>query len=177
MYSQDYDLNTGVAISQDKMMNAGYFIGGNFIIKTNQNRRYLNNLILGFENSGFQSNTIKYSATSNIADKKIIQETCNCTLEDLGNINYKNIDYKVKYQVIAVSINLGVELEKRWYFMSGITSYNHITILNGNKTSSYREMFIDVGLKYFIKSQNWYFIPTVKYNPYVISFGLGISYK
>lgn len=178
VFSQNYDLNTGVSISQDKVMNPGYFIGGNFIIKTNQNRKYLNNLILGFENSGFQSNNINYSSTTpNSPNMDELKESCNCISNEFDNINSGDINYNIKYRVRGTSINLGVELSNNWYFMSGVTNYKHMTLINGNEVSSYRNMFIDVGLKYFIKNKHWYFIPTIKYNPEVFSFGIGISYQ
>lgn len=172
VFSQNYDLNTGIVVSEDKDMNPGYFIGANFIIKTNQDRKYLNNLIFGFEHSGFMSNEIKYP--HNIQSEQTLNESCNCKSDNLPFDNTK--DYTLKKMVRGVSLNFGVEVYKRWYLITGVTNYQYISLINGEKINEYRTMQIDAGIKYFIRSNKWYFIPTFKFNPETISFGLGVSY-
>lgn len=172
VFSQNYDLNTGIVVNEDKDMNPGYFIGANFVIKTNQNRKYLNNLIFGFEHSAFMSNNMKY--TYNTQTEQTLNDDCNCKSDNLLFGNTK--DYTLKKMVRGVSINLGVEISKRWYIMTGVTNYQHISLINNEKVNEYRTMQIDAGIKYFIKSNKWYFIPTFKFNPEIISFGLGVSY-
>lgn len=176
VFSQNYDLNTGVVINESKEMNPGYFIGANFIIKTNQNRDYLNNLIFGFEHSAFMSNNKTVLISNNINPKSEIIESCNCTGEYFPELNSGDVSYKYKKEVRAVSLNFGVEVFKRFYLMTGVTNFQHITLVDNKKVNEYRTMQIDAGVKYFIKSNDWFFIPTFKFNPEIISFGVGVSY-
>lgn len=170
VFSQNYELNTGVVINENKDMNTGYFIGANFIIKTNQNRQYLNNIIFGFEHSAFMSNNIKYVYSSE-NDTKL--KNCNCNTENLDFGN--NQDFILKKEVRAVSLNFGIEIIKRWYLMTGVTNYQHITLIDNKKVNEYRTMQIDAGLKYFIKIKKSFIVPTFKFNPEIISFGIGYS--
>lgn len=165
VYSQNYELYSGAVISENKEV--GYMIGTNFIIKTNQDRDYLNNLILGFEHSGFISSHFTQKVNAGNPEKL----NCDCN-QDNFNFNNQN---EVKNLTRGVSLTLGVEMTKRWYLLSGITNYQHITKINSQKTSEYRTTYIDAGIKYFIKSKNWFFTPTFKFNPETISFGIGVS--
>mgnify|MGYP003511286566 FL=1 len=167
MYSQNYELYSGAVISEDKDMKMGYMIGANFIIKTNQERQYLNHLLFGAEHSGLMSgNTI-----SNFVSEKTAELNCNC---EQDNLDF-NSQYSIKKMTRGVSLTFGVEIAKRWYLLTGITNYQHITKINNQKTSEYRTTYIDAGIKYFIKSKDWFFTPTFKFNPETISFGIGVS--
>ena len=164
MYSQNYELYTGAVISENKEV--GYMIGANFIIKTNQERDYLNHLILGFEHSGFMSE-------KNVKTKSFNTENVNCNCSEYS-FNFNN-QSSIKNLTRGVSLTLGVEISKRWYLLSGITNYQHITKINNQKTSEYRTTYIDAGIKYFIKSKDWFFTPTFKFNPETISISIGVS--
>ena len=172
VYSQNYELYTGSVISEDKDMHANYMIGANFIIKTNQDRKYLNNLIFGFEHSAFMSSDLNYTHNEN--NEPVLVKDCNC---DIDNIGFKNDkDFILKKEVRAVSLNFGVEIARRWYLMTGVTNYQHITKMDNEKVNEYRTMYIDAGIKYFFKTKHWYFSPMFKFNPETMSFGLGVSY-
>jgi len=169
VYSQNYELYTGSVLSEDKSM--GYLIGVNFIIKTDQKREYLNDLLLGFEHSAYMSGT----KTIGI-DKETVSNDCNCISEDLDFGGEKTI----KKETRAVSLNFGVSVcktcwLKRVYLISGVTNYQHIIVINGNKALEYRTMQIDAGLKYFIKVKNSFVTITSKFNPKTVSFAVGFS--
>ena len=167
MYSQNYELYSGAVISEDKDMEIGYMIGANFIIKTNQERQYLNHLLFGAEHSGLISGNM-ISTFVNENDAKF---DCNCEQDNLD----LNSQYSIKKMTRGVSLIFGVEIAKRWYLLTGITNYQHITKINNQKTSEYRTTYIDAGIKYYIKSKDWFFSPTFKFNPETISFGIGVS--
>ena len=167
MYSQNYELYSGAVISEDKDMEIGYMIGANFIIKTNQERQYLNHLLFGAEHSGLMSGNM----ISNFAAENGTEFNCNCEQNNLGF----NSQYSIKKMTRGVSLIFGVEIAKRWYLLTGITNYQHITKINNQKTSEYRTTYIDAGIKYYIKSKDWFFTPTFKFNPETISFGIGVS--
>lgn len=169
VYSQNYELYTGSVLSEDKSV--GYLIGVNFIIKTDQSREYLNDLLLGFEHSAYMSGN-----KTTILDKETISNDCNCISEDLDFSGQKTI----KRETRAVSLNFGVSIcktcwLKRMYLITGVTNYQHITLIDRNKASEYRTVQIDSGLKYFIKIQNSFITITSKFNPETVSFGLGYS--
>lgn len=170
IYSQNYEVYVGSVISEDKDMHVGYELGANFIIKTNQNRKYLNNLLLGFSHQGFMSNNIQsYIDDNNLS---ITHTDCNCTTETLS---ITNSSYISKKMVRAVTLNIGIEIANRWYLISGVSNLQHINFINNEKINDYRTMQIDAGVKYFIKSNDWYFSPMVKFNPETISFSIGIA--
>lgn len=169
--SQNYEVYTGFVVSEAKVMKPGYLIGANFIIKTNQNRGYLNNLLFGFEHSAFMSDNILYKTSSEVNFDAT--GNCNCDHQYIGLNTNKNLT--LKKEVRAVSINLGVEVVKRWYLITGVTNLQHIELINSEKVNEYRSVQIDAGIKYFIKSNDWYFSPMVKFNPETISFSIGIA--
>lgn len=173
VYAQNYEVYTGAVISEDRDMMVGYELGANFIIKTNQDRKYLNNLLLGFSHQGFMSDNMKYKVLGN--DLTETEVDCNCIAE---NIEFNNSsEYTLKKMVRAVTLNMGVEISNRWYLISGVTNLQHISLINGEKVSEYRTMQINAGVKYFIKTNRWMFSPTIMFNPETISFGVGISYQ
>lgn len=169
VYGQNYELYTGSVLSEDKSV--GYLIGVNFIIKTDQNREYLNDLLLGFEHSAYMSGT-KITGIN----KETVSNGCNCTSEALDFRGEKNI----KKETRAVSLNFGVNIcktcwLKQLYLISGVTNYQHITVINENKASEYRTVQIDAGAKYFWKTKKSFLTTTFKFNPETVSFGLGYS--
>lgn len=168
-YAQNYEVYVGSVLSEDKSV--GYLIGANFIIKTDQNREYLNDLLLGVEYSGYMSGN-----KTNTIDKETVSTDCNCTSEDLDFGGQRMI----KKETRAVSLNFGVNIcktcwLKRMYLITGVTNYQHITLIDGNKASEYRTMQIDSGLKYFIKVKNSFITVTSKFNPETVSFALGFA--
>lgn len=170
VYGQNYELYTGSVISEDKSV--GYLIGGNFIIKTNQNREYLNNLLFGGEHSAYMSGNKILKTEINTESLK----DCNC--EDT-NLNF-GAEKTVKKETRAISLNFGVNVcdtcwLKQLYLLSGVTNYQNITLINNNKESEYRVTHIDFGLKYFLKIDNNFLTLTTKFNPQTMSFALGYS--
>ncbi len=168
--AQNYELGTGIVISEDKDMQPGYTIEANFIVKLDQNRDYLNNLIFGFSHSGFMSNNKYYSSPEHV---NIITSDCNCGSKDLNFDGTYN--FSTKKQTRSVSLTLGVEIARRWYILSGVTSYQHITLLNNDKIVEIRNVEIDAGIKYFIKWNKAFVTPTFRFNPQTITFSLGYS--
>lgn len=169
VYSQNYELYTGSVLSEDKSV--GYLIGLNFIIKTDQKREYLNDLLLGFEHSAYMS-----GIKTIVSNKETVSNDCNCTSENLDFGWQKT----VKKETRAVSLNFGVNIcktcwLKRVYLITGVTNYQHITLIDGNKALEYRITHIDAGVKYFIKVKNNFITITSKFNPETVSFGLGYS--
>ena len=148
--------------------------GFNFIMDMNQrsDRKWANRMLFGMEHSGFHSGNIKMSQN--------IQETnssnnCECESNPLINNNNKN-NYLKKY-TRGVSLNFGIELYKGFYLLTGITNYNHVAKINKKKINQYRTNYIDFGVKYYIKHNNWYFSPTIKFNPEQTSYGIGVSWN
>jgi len=169
VYSQNYELYTGSVLSEDKSV--GYLIGLNFIIKTDQNREYLNDILLGAEHSAYMSGN-----KTTISDKETLSTECNCEADDLKFGREKTL----KTETRAVSLNFGVNIcktcwLKQLYLISGVTNYQHITLIDGNKASEYRTMQIDAGIKYFIKVKNSFVTITSKFNPETVSFAVGFS--
>jgi len=166
VYSQNYELYTGSVLSEDK--NTGYLIGLNFIIKTDQNREYLNDLLLGAEHSNYMSgNRIYKTDTPITAD-------CNCETENLNFGGEKTL----KTETRAVSLNFGVSIcktcwLKQLYLLSGVTNYQNLTFINNSKVSEARVTHIDAGLKYFIKIKKNFITTTFKFNPQTISVAFG----
>lgn len=170
-HSQDYELYSGISVHKDKDIKYGYVAGANFIINTNQNREYFNKLILGFEHSG-------YMGKEGVLEFNNNDDVVNCDTCDTSNIEFTS-DYSSKYKklVRAVSLNLGVELVKNWYLMSGVTNYQNINTIDRVKVSESRVMQINAGIKKFIKINNWIWSPTIMFNPNVTSISIGVSYK
>ena len=170
-HGQDYELYSGISIHKDKDIKYGYVAGANFIINTNQNREYLNKLILGFEHSG-------YMGKEGVLEFNNNNDVVSCDTCDTSNIGFTD-DYSRKYKklVRAVSLNLGVDILSNWYLMSGVTSYQNINTIDKVKVSENRVMQINAGIKKFIKINNWIWSPTIMFNPNVTSFSIGVSYK
>jgi hypothetical protein len=169
-YSQNYEVYTGII--KGKNYNAGGLIGANFIIKTDQHREYLNNLIFGFEHSLFMDDAKTTVITSEVIPDQV--KDCNCTTSPIGQNN--SFNYTQKHVVRGVALNIGVEIKNRWYIMTGVTSYGNTLIINGEKQPTQRYMVINAGLKYFIKTKHWFISPSVNYNPETVSATVGLSY-
>lgn len=173
IYSQQYEIYAGSAINANDQLGNGYMAGFNFIMDTHQgDREWANRILFGIEHSGFYSGTINISNES--SNDVIIKECDECvvTTYNLPN-NKKGL---LKY-TRGVSLNFGVDVYKGLFLTTGVTSYNHYTEINNKVIHNFRTIYIDAGVKYFIKSNRWYFIPTIKYNPEVTSFGLGVSWE
>lgn len=166
--AQNYGVGAGTIIPKDKQMNVGYYIEADFIIKTNQERKYLNNLLLGFSHGGYMSGNI-----SKIGEKEIkTEENCNCTQTD---IEFGQSKYTEKKLVRAIGITFGVETFKRLYITTGITSSKHILKVNNEEINNFYTTHIDAGAKYFWKIKKSFLTTTFKFNPETVSFGLGYS--
>lgn len=169
VFSQNYGLGAGTIIPKDKQMNPGYYIQADFIIKTDQKRDYLNNIILGAEHGGYMSNE------KVISDEKSLEQIktdCNCNTE---NINFAQKEYKQKELVRTVSLLFGAETFKNLYLITGVTSTKNTQKVNNEETSSYYTTHIDFGVKYYIKYRNSFIVPTIKFNPETFSFGVSYS--
>tara|TARA_R110000751_G_scaffold295219_1_gene403355 strand:- start:131 stop:697 length:567 start_codon:yes stop_codon:yes gene_type:complete len=170
IYSQDYELYTGMAVHERNDIKVGYLVGANFIIKTNQGREYFNNVIFGFEHSGYSGAKSSISSTNGINDSD-----CECETSGMNISQEYSVDYK--HMIRGITLNMGVEIKDNWYLMSGITNYQHINTLDGKAISEYRVNHINAGVKKFIKIGNWTWSPTITFNPNVVSFSIGMSYK
>ncbi len=170
-YGQDYELYTGISLHEHEDIKYGYVVGGNFIIKTKQNREYFNNVIFGFEHAAYAGNK-KLIESINMNDNV---DDCDC---ETSPINFTD-DYSMTYRrlVRAISLNMGVEVKDNWYFISGITNYQNLNVYDGEITSEYRVNHINAGVKKFIKTKHWIWSPTIMFNPNVVSFSIGVSYK
>jgi hypothetical protein len=178
----EFELYAGMAVPQPENTNLGYQIGVNLtpnLFQLDKNnpkkyREYLNKWLIGVEFSGYQT-----KLQSVILDKNQVPitptEHCNCTSTPIDGINTGGT-YITKQDVIAVSLNLGVEIYKGWYVLSGISSYQHRNILNNETLNKYRTTYLDFGLKKYIKIGRSYWSPTFKFNSEVVSFGLGYSF-
>ena len=168
-HGQDYELYSGISIHEDTRV--GYVVGGNFIIKTKQDREYFNNIILGFEHAGYRSDKTIISLEN--TDQEV--DECDC---ETSSINFTE-DYSTSYHklVRAISLNIGVELKNNWYLISGITNYQNLNVYDGKIASEYRVNHINAGVKKFIKTKHWIWSPTISFNPKVVSFSIGVSYK
>ena len=172
IHSQDYELYTGIALHERNDIKVGYLVGANFIIKTNQGREYLNNIIFGFEHSGYYGVQKTMSSISNSSN---YDENCECEMSPMDITESYSINQR--HMIRGITLNMGVEIKNNWYILSGITNYQHINTMNGNTISEYRINQINAGVKKFIKTENWIFSPTIMFNPNVASFSIGISYK
>ena len=172
VYGQDYELYSGIALHERNDIKVGYLVGANFIIKTNQGREYLNNIIFGFEHSGYYGAKRTMSSTNNISD---YDENCECETNSMDISGSYSIDSR--HMIRGITLNMGVEIKNNWYIMSGITNYQHINTIDGNNVSEYRINQINAGVKKFIKIGNWIWSPTITFNPNVVSLSIGISYN
>ncbi len=173
--AQRYEAYTGAVIQEQSNIDTGYMLGFNFIFNMNQEttRNWANKLLLGFEHSAMQGKT-NFNIES-LDDYQSIVEDCECTSESFENIN-GSYQYVSKHQIRGVSLNFGVNVTKGLYLLTGVSTYQHILTLNNSETE-YRTTYIDAGVKYFIPVNRFFIVPTFKFNPETISFGLGVSYK
>lgn len=173
IFSQQYEIYTGSVVNKDKQLGNGYMAGFNFIIDIHQGEReWANRMIFGIEHSGFYSDKITLSKNS--VNDIVTKECDNC---ETTTYTIPVKDKELLKYTRGVSLNFGIEMHKGLFLITGITSYNHYTEINNEVISNYRTMYIDAGVKYYIKKNNWYFIPTIKFNPETTSFGLGISWQ
>ena len=171
-HGQDYELYSGISMHERNDITVGYVVGANFIIKTNQDRQYLNNIIFGFEHSGYYG---AKSTMSSISNSSAYDDNCECETSSLDISESYSVD--TRHMIRGISLNMGVEIKDNWYIMSGITNYQHINTMNGKSVSEYRVNQINAGVKKFIKIGKWIWSPTITFNPNVISFSIGMSYK
>jgi hypothetical protein len=177
----EFEIYTGITNPKPENTTLGYMVGLNVtpnlfqIDKHNpkKSREYLNKFLLGIEFSGYQTKP----QTTIIEDtqSEYTYSDCNCTTTPIDGITTVG-KYITKQDVLAVSLNFGVELYKGWFVLSGISSYQHRNILNNETLDKYRTTYLDFGLKKYIKVGRSYWSPTIKFNSEVISFGLGYSF-
>lgn len=152
--AQNYELGAGAVIAKDKDYQVGYYIETNFIIRSNQDRKYLNNMIFGFSHAGYMTGAEKSLKQQETVD-------CNCTETDL---NFGKT--KEKKMVRSVGLIFGVETLKNLYLLTGVSSLKKID--NG---LSHYVTHIDAGAKYFFKNVSL----TARFNPEYYSFGIGYN--
>lgn len=173
-YAQRYELYTGVSSNTDKVLGNGYMAGLNFIMDMNQraDREWANRMLFGFEHSGYYSDKVVLSDAQ--GGRSQVSEDCDCE----NTVYNSESDRKVMRRLVrGVSLNFGIEAYKGLYMLTGVTTYNHIMTVNTLKAMQYRATHLDFGVKYYIKYNNWFFSPTVKFNPESISYGIGVSWN
>lgn len=173
-FSQRYELYTGMSANANEVLGNGYMGGFNFIMDMNQrdDREWANRMLFGFEHSGFYSGKILVSKEQNNINE--VLNDCNC---ETTSYNFGSEEKVMRRFTRGVSLNFGIEVYKQFYLLTGVTNYNHITTLNRVKIGQYRTTYIDFGVKYYIKHNNWFFAPIIKFNPESTSFGLGVSWN
>ncbi|BAV39166.1 hypothetical protein BPT24_043 [Tenacibaculum phage pT24] len=172
-YAQRYELYAGYADHKDSKYTFGYNAGFNFIFDMNQRdstRVWANRIILGMEHSGFVSDKQYFkngNPTSSACD--------DCTYDEIG---FNEGNYVTRNWVRGVSLNFGVEVTDNFFLLTGVTSYLNVLNINNNEASKFRETLIDFGIKYYWKlDNNWIFSPTIKYNPNMLSYSIGVSWN
>ncbi len=181
-YGQILELYTGAVEAKDNNLKFSALVGGNLYLDLFQTQRqgaqqrvYANRMLIGFEHSALISKDIVY--TQHIPASVDDETSCNCTSESIDKHEASDQTFTFKHKVRAVSLNVGVEIYKGWYLLSGLTDYQHIITLNKEEFTEYRTIYIDAGLQKVIKYNRWFFIPKVKFNPEIMTFGIGVSYK
>jgi hypothetical protein len=182
----EFEIYAGV-IDPKQSNSLGYMIGANImpslhqIGKDGKERVWLNKLLIGFEFSGYDTPTkyVDRSVAPNTASATT-EVGCDCEETTLGGFSVGGLSagskYDFKQNVRGFSLNLGVEIYKGWYLTSGVTGYRRVLILNGGEVATTRYVYLDAGIKKFIKLGNVYLSPMFKFNNEVTSFGLGFSY-
>jgi hypothetical protein len=168
-----HEIYSGVdfSLSEDKAI--GYNIGLNFIYNMIQAKKPHGRnfrMLIGFQHSGLQAS--KSYTFEHMAEQ--LEDCDNCELTKIGG-SY-NERYALNRYVRGVSLNLGVEVAKNLFVISGVTQYQNITKFNKETISDYRTTYIDGGLKYFINGSRTSFSPTVKFNAQVISLSMGFAF-
>jgi hypothetical protein len=181
-YGQILELYTGGVEAKDNNLKFSALVGGNLYLDLFQTQRqgaqqrvYANRMLIGFEHSALISKDIVFTQHINASEEPV--ESCNCTSESLDPHEASDQTFTFKHKVRAVSLNVGVEIYKGWYLLSGLTDYQHIITLNKEEFTEYRTIYIDAGLQKVIKYNRWFFIPKFKFNPETMTFGIGVSYK
>lgn len=186
----EFEIYAGVI--DPKLSNSlGYMIGANImpslhqIGKDGKERVWLNKLLIGFEFSGYDTPT-KYVDGSVAPNTTSVPTAvdCNCEATPIGGVTAGGLSgglsagskYNFKQNIRGFSLNFGVEIYKGWYLTSGVTGYKRVFILDGDKLATTRYVYLDAGIKKFIKLGNVYLSPMFKFNSEVTSFGLGFSY-
>lgn len=177
----EFEVYAGMAVPQPENTNLGYQIGLNLtpnLFQLDKNnpkkyREYLNKWLIGIEFSGYQ--TKPQTTVIEPTHSEPIKSDCNCTAFPIDGISTAGT-YVTKQDVLGVSLNLGVEVYKGWYLISGVSRYQHRNILNNETVNKYYTMYIDGGIKKYIKIGRAYWSPTFKFNSEVISFGVGYSF-
>lgn len=176
----EFELYAGMAVPQPENTNLGYQIGVNLtpnLFQLDKNnpkkyREYLNKWLIGIEFSGYQTKPQTHIIGPTHSEPE--KTDCNCTSTPIDISSGGT--YVIKQDVLGVSLNLGVELYKGWYLISGVSRYQHRNILNNETTNKYSTMYIDGGIKKYIRIGRAYWSPTFKFNSEVVSFGLGYSF-
>lgn len=180
-YSQLLELYTGGVEAKNKELQFSYLIGGNLYLdlfqtqrQGKQQRNYANRVLLGFEHSALISKNVEIIVPATEISSPV--EDCNCIEESIGT-SQSEYSFTYKHKVRSVSLNIGIEIYKGWFLLSGLTDYQHILTLDNKEYYRGRNMYIDAGLQKVIKYNRWYFIPKVKFNHETTTFAVGVSYK
>ena len=176
----EFELYAGV-VNPKYTNQLGYMVGLNItpslhqIGKNGKEREYLNKFLFGFEFSGYKTNPQTVEVAGTTTAPVVTSEDCHCEATNLGGFT-SGTNYSYNQDVKALSINLGVEIYKGWFFTTGVTAYKSKYFLNGNNVNTTNSVYIDAGVKKFFKLGNVYLSPTVKFNELTSSFGVGFSY-
>ena len=181
-FGQILELYTGAVEAKNDKLKFSALVGGNLYLDLFQTQRqgaqqrvYANRMLIGFEHSALISKDVVVTTITPEPSEPVAG--CNCTTEEMP-FNSSGIETNTfKHKVRAVSLNVGVEVYKGWYLLSGLTNYQHIFTKNSEEYSDSRTFYIDAGLQKVLKYNRWFFIPKVKFNPETTTFAIGVSYK
>lgn len=174
-YGQEFEVYTGIVIPKASNSTMGYLIGLNTVTNLMQkdkyqpkDREYLNKLLIGIEYFGYQTKYYNEPTTT-----ESTTTDCNC---EYTSLSLNNSNMNINDDVTSVGLNFGIEIYKGWYATTGVTNIKHNIKSNNNSLFSYRETYINMGIKKFIRIGNTYFSPMVSGNTETINFGIGFSY-
>ena len=88
----------------------------------------------------------------------------------------------IKYGYVVGANFIIKTKQDREYFNNIIFGFEHagyqnLDVYDGEIFSEYRVNHINAGVKKFIKTKHWIWSPTIMFNPNVVSFSIGVSYK
>jgi len=177
----EFEIYTGIVNPRADNTTLGYMIGLNTtphlyqVDKNNpkKQREYLNKYLIGFEFSGYQTKPVTTTVVGQTPTAPVTD--CQCTTTPIGGLETDGT-YVSKQDITALSLNFGVEIYKGWFLLGGVSSYKHRDILNNETLDTYRNTYIDAGVKKFFHVGRVFLSPTFKFNPEVTSFGIGFSY-
>lgn len=179
----EIEVYTGFLYPKPSNTDIGYMIGFNMTPNLHQkdknplkgDREWLNQMLFGFEFSGYNSKEQNFTVVGENAEQIVINNDCGCEETQLGGWRAAG-NYKFNSTVRGFSLNFGVEIYRGWFLLGGLTGYRETLLLNDENIGSYQNVYFDGGLKKFIKIKKIYLSPTIKFNSKTTSFGVGFSF-